>query len=582
MKTNKLFAYACAFAMVSSVGLTSCNNENQKQNNGNGEVVKTEFSIALPNQLSGKRKMPSATVQRDGKSQFQGIADGIILVPFAKTAAIVAGDERLGDNITLDGAVTPAQIGTNSNAKVYTDVDIPLSTGSFLFYGKSAATGTNFQVGSLVPAGLTEDDPADFSFSLEQIVADDAVAALTASTNPGGKLLQYLTNVAIASDGLGTPKRWYEYTTGDDPALKAMFDTYVTMHGLSSFEVARVLTDLYQSLKPLSSPLATAIKAAINDPTYATISASDSVKLIAALEDFPESYNLPVGSIDIAWNSTSHIFEVGTYSNMALPNRYVYPAQLWYYANSAIKTSNTSKQTAYDNVNDWAAILALHTDAAAVNTKTRAVAITNPIQYAVARFDVQVKLAASSLADNSDIVEGVATAVDCGTGLPVTAILVGGQQEVNFDFTANTSATEYTIYDNVMASTVEATPADMIASTSYSALNHTLVLENGTADVKIAVEMLNNTGVDFYGAGGQLIPKKGKFYVVGTLTAAAATETGGHVFKQDFTTTAKLNLKDLRAAYNTIPDLRTPKLELGFSVDLTWQSGHEYTIDFDD
>jgi len=582
MKTNKLFAYACAFAMVSSVGLTSCKKDDPTQGRQNQEVVKTEFSIALPNQLSGKRHMPSATVQRDGKTQFQGIADGIILVPFAKTTTIAGGDARLGDNIVLEGAVTPAQIGTNSNAKVYTDVDIPLSTGSFLFYGKSAATGTAFQVGSLVPAGLTEDDPADFSFSLEQIVADDAVAALTASTNPGGKLLQYLTNVATASDGLGTPKRWYEYTTGDDPALKAMFDTYVTMHGLSSFEVARVLTDLYQSLKPLSSPLATAIKAAINDPTYATINASEEVELIAALENFPQSANLPVGSIDIAWNSTSHIFEVGAYSNMALPNRYVYPAQLWYFANSAIKTSNTSKQTAYDNVNDWAAILALHTDAAAVNTKTRAVAITNPIQYAVARFDVQVKTAASSLADNSDLVEGVATAVDCSAGLPVTAILVGGQQEVNFDFTANTSATEYTIYDNVMASTAEATPATMLATTSYSAPNHTLVLENGTADVKIAVEMENTTGADFYGAGGQLIPKNGKFYVVGTLTAAAATETEGHVFKQDYTTTAKLNLKDLRAAYNTIPDLRTPKLELGFSVDLTWQSGHEYTIDFDD
>ena len=582
MKTTKLFAYACAIALVSTVGFTSCKKDDPAQSRQNKEAVKTEFSIALPNQLSGKRHMPSATVQRDGKTQFQGIADGIILVPFAKTAAIEAGDARLGDNIVLDGAVLPAENGTNSNAKVYTDVDIPLSTGSFLFYGKSAATGTAFEVGSLVPAGLTEDDPADFSFSLEQIVADDAVAALTASTNPGGKLLQYLTNVAIASDGLGTPKRWYEYTAVDDPALKAMFDTYITMHGLSSFEVARVLTDLYQSVKSLTSPLAEAIKAAIDDPTYATINASDEVELISTLEDFPQNDNLPVGSIDIAWNSTSHIFEVGAYSNMALPNRYVYPAQLWYFANSAIKTSNTSKQTAYDNVNDWAAILALHTDATAVNTNTRAVAITNPIQYAVARFDVQVKTAAAALADNSDVVEGVATAVDCSAGLPVTAILVGGQQAVNFDFTANTSATEYTIYDNVMASTVEATPAAMLATTSYSALNHTLVLENGTADVKIAVEMENNTGADFYGAGGQLIPKDGKFYVVGTLTAASATETGGHVFKQDYTTTAKLNLKDLRAAYNTIPDLRTPKLELGFSVDLTWQSGHEYTIDFDD
>ncbi len=580
MKTTKLFAYMCIFALVSA-GMSSCNKEDQ-QGRQNKEAVKTEFSIALPNQLSGKRHMPSATVQRDGLSQFNGIADGIILIPFAKTAAIVAGDERLGDNIILDGAVLPAELGTNSNAKVYTDVDIPLSTGSFLFYGKSAATGTAFEVGSLTPANLTNDDPDDISFALEQIVADDAVDALTASTNPGGKLLQYLTNVAIASDGQGTPKRWYEYTAGDDAAMKAMFDTYATMHGLSSFEVARVMTDLYKSLKPLDTPLATAIKDSISSATYATVDGSGNVTLVAALEDFPESYNLPVGSIDIVWDGTNHIFKVGPYSNMALPNRYVYPAQLWYFANSAIKTSNTSKQTAYDNVNDWDDILALHTDASAVNTKTRAVAITDPIQYAVARLDVQVKIAATSLADNSESVEGVATAVDCGTGLPVTAILVGGQQEAKFDFTANTSATEYTIYDNVMASSAEATPADMIAGTSYSALNHTLVLENGTADVKIAVEMENNTGVDFYGAAGQLIPKGGKFYVVGTLAAASATETGGHVFKQDYTTTARLNLKDLKAAYNTIPDLRTPQLELGFSVDLTWESGHTYTIDFDD
>ena len=66
----------------------------------------------------------------------------------------------------------------------------------------------------------------------------------------------------------------------------------------------------------------------------------------------------------------------------------------------------------------------------------------------------------------------------------------------------------------------------------------------------------------------------------GKKTASEATETGGHVFKQDFTTTAKLTLKDLKTAYNTIPDLRTPQLELGFSVDLTWQNGHLYKVDF--
>ena len=172
--------------------------------------------------------------------------------------------------------------------------------------------------------------------------------------------------------------------------------------------------------------------------------------------------------------------------------------------------------------------------------------------------------------------------MNCSAGFPVSAILVGGQQQVKFDFTTN-GGTEYTIYDKVMASEAAATPATMLAPVQpdYSAVNHTLVLENGTSDVMIAVELTNTTGVDFYGAGNQLIPKDGKFYVIAKLGAAAATGTGGHVFKQDFKTTANLTLQNLKNAYNTIPDLRTPQLELGFSVDLTWQAGTEYNINFE-
>jgi hypothetical protein len=268
---------------------------------------------------------------------------------------------------------------------------------------------------------------------------------------------------------------------------------------------------------------------------------------------------------------------------MATPDKYVYPAQLWYYVNSQIKTSNSSKQTMYDNINDWAAILGAHGDAISVNSLTRAVAIKDPVQYAVARLDVQARVKEASLEDNSESVEGIRKDVDCSAGFPISAVLVGGQQQVNFDFTANTSATEYAIYDNVMTSTRETSPATMLApasATVYSAMNHTLVLENGTGDVMIALELTNTTGVDFYGVGGQLIPKNGKFYVVAKLEAADADETNKHVFKQDYVTTAKLALKDLKSAYSTIPDLRTPKLELGFSVDLTWQTGHTYTVDF--
>ena len=578
---KKLTILACA-ALLTSVVLTGCkNDQNEPQRK---ETVKAEFAISLPNQLkSGQRRMPSANVQRDGASQFQGIT-GITLVPFAKQGAILSTDVRLGDNISLTGDVEATDIAKPSKAKVYSDVNIPLSTASFLFYAKSGATGSKFNTGSLVPTNLDNThQPADFAFDLEQIVPSPTFMG---ASGEGGKLMQYLTNVAIASDGdATTPKRWYEYTAGDNAALAAMFETFTSMNGLSSFEVERVLTDLNKSLKPLysSNALAKAIIDSIASATYATVNASDEVELISALDNFPASYDLPEGAINMKWDGSLHKFVTGDYSNMATPDKFVYPAQLWYYVNSQIKTSNTSKQSMYDNTNNWAAVLAAHTDATSVNSRTRAVAIQDAVQYAVARLDVQVRLKEASLADNSDEVEGVATAVDCSAGFPVTAILVGGQQQVNFDFTANTSAAEYTIYDKVMTSSVEASPVDMVAeysTSTYSEVNHTLVLENGTGDVMVAIEMENNTGDDFYGAGGQLVPAGGKFYVVAKLEASAATETSSHVFKQDFVTTAKLTLKDLRSAYNTIPDLRTPELELGFSVDLTWQNGHVYEIEF--
>jgi len=576
---------ACVAMLTSAIAFTGCKSNDDVEPGMAGEVVKTQFSIALPNQLAtgGPNRMPKTTVQEEGMADFQGMT-GITLMPFAKQAAIISGDTRVGSNIAL-GDLAKSEVDTKtSQAKVYEDVNIPLSTGSFLFYAKSAKAGTKFETGALTPSPVGLDaNPAGLTFNLEPIQSSGA-ATLFAADAAGKALLTYLTSIAQASDGQPSPKMWYEYTAGMDPAMNAMFTTFTSMKGLSSFEVERVLTDLYKSLKPLNSPIATAVKTAINNPTYATINGStDAVELVDAYDHFPAEFNLPDGSVNIKWvDGDSHAFANGDYAGMAALNRYVYPAQLWYYANSTIKTSNTSKKTMYENTSiDWAAILAAHTDAASVNTLTRAVAIVNPIQYAVARLDVAVKLKASELADNSESAEGIATNVDCSAGFPVTAILVGGQQGVKFDFTTN-GGDEYTVYDNVMTPSTLATPATMLASTTLSAYNSTLLLENGTSDVQIAVEMVNTTGVDFYGQGNQLIPNGGKFYVLAQLTAAAAiTETAGHVFKQDYKTIANLTLKSLKNAYNTIPDLRTPQLELGFSVDLTWQSGHTYNVDIE-
>ena len=57
---------------------------------------------------------------------------------------------------------------------------------------------------------------------------------------------------------------------------------------------------------------------------------------------------------------------------------------------------------------------------------------------------------------------------------------------------------------------------------------------------------------------------------------------------QDYVTTANFTIvkndgtshaNGLGAAYNVIPDLRTPALSIGLSVDLTWQSGLTFNVD---
>ena len=529
--------------------------------------------------------MPGTTVQKNGRSQFQGMTS-IFLVPFVKQSDIVSGDSRLGNNIHLGDIADASALGTVSNAKVYTNVSIPLTTASFLFYAKSAAAGTKFEVGSLVAADTANNkQPADYHFDLEPIIANLATAEADAKAVA---LLAYVNSLANASDGTHA---WKEYDVADpatyDPAMAAMFVEYKKLHTLSSNGVQRLMHDFYNSLVPLTTTLATALKTAI--AAKATITGPDAsgdyaVTLEDALVGYPTNLLLPEEAVHIKWDATAFRFCTEaeyTADNHALPHMFTYPSALWYYANSQIKTSNSSKKDMYNNTNAWGDILAAHTDSRAVNTNTRAVAIADTIQYAVARLDVQVKLAAGVLEDNTPVVAKNIT----NASYPITGIFVGSQKNVGFDFTP-VGATNYTIYDNVMTPTAESTPLPMEATTSYSNMNSTLVLETAAGpatdkDVRICVEFTNTSGEDFIGVDGCLIPAGSKFYIVANLASADATQTGNKVFKQDYTTTVQLNLKSLKNAYNTIPDLRTPKLELGFSVNMSWLSGHTYTMDID-
>ena len=210
------------------------------------------------------------------------------------------------------------------------------------------------------------------------------------------------------------------------------------------------------------------------------------------------------------------------------------------------------------------------------------------INYGVANLATTVKCGAASLPDNKDLpvtdpseFPGTVT-VPPEAGFPVTGLLIGGQPtKVGFNFQPSDDAFDYTIYDNNLTNIVA-------KNGTASKTNYTIVLPNdkgrGVAvqnPVNVAIELTNNSGVAFRGQDG-IIPAGGKFYLVGQLEPKADALTGVKnpaVFMSDYMTTLKLTIKSLKNAYNTIPDLRSTKLQLGLSVDLNWQAGLQFDVE---
>ena len=243
---------------------------------------------------------------------------------------------------------------------------------------------------------------------------------------------------------------------------------------------------------------------------------------------------------------------------------------------------------------DWDDILDTYTTGTEVSYSTRSVAIEKPIQYGVGRLDVTVN---KMNADNYYDRRGDVVAIPTG-GFQLTGVLIGGQKAVDYKFEP-TGTDEYTIYDKTI--NTESSASAVVTTTADAGVNYTMALETAkNQKVYVALEFLN-TGDDFQGFDG--IVKAGcKFYLIAQLDPAATdgSVTNSHdvdqVFKQDYKTTVTFTIGagtadgdgdgtsdtpgGLANAYTTIPDLRTPQLELGFSVNLEWKPGIEFTHTF--
>lgn len=554
MRIFNKYAYMGAIALVGAVGFTACSSEDdltaQQNPTFDGESVKTQFTINVPVK-SPSTRLADDIVQTNGLPDFRGM-NNIHMFAFSKEgAADVTGIDTPTEVYGTMGSILNNELQTQTNAKVYYDIDIPVGTNRFLFYGEATrAEGAedvdNGRLDATYPA-TTSDALSTTKFELVSI-------AENGNTTTEGTLLKALNDVAKVSG-------WSTSTE-----LKNFYLSFIQLKAGSANSIYEALTMLKDGLNSVTPSTEGELK---NNLITAI---NNSLTSIGSLT-YPRDLGLPDGAVQIGWNSGNSEFEYSTSSNNVwggmvtaaqIPD-YVYPAALYYWTNSTIKVSDNTQSDNY--ATNWETCLGLYTDGNAVESTTRSVALVEQINYAVARFDLAAWFNATTVKDNvSNDVD-----VTASDGMKIVGLLVGGQKNVKYDFsTPVDAAEEQSIYDQSITS------VKLSGGKDENIIARTLLLETEAGQVKhFAIELENQTGKSFVGHDGT-VPAGGRFYLVGKLEPStdpiyAAMEN--RVFKQDYVTTAKVTINSLAHAYNCIPDLKNPKLELGLSVDLEWKEG---------
>jgi hypothetical protein len=347
---------------------------------------------------------------------------------------------------------------------------------------------------------------------------------------------------------------------------------------------------------------------------------------------YPEQFNLPQGSTHIKFDGTKKTFYyVEEYNSSAVGSGkftvddYYYPAELCYFGNSPLRVSDTEHvETDYPvSVSSWNSEATTSWPAdwsvGHVQSSTRSVAMKNDINYGSSLLKTTIKYDVTTLKDNNAAIQqrdyGVTEedkTIDVDeTSFKLVGVIVGDQwPKVGWNFLPKTTDPGNTEYRKGYIYDCAITNYGIIPATGTSQPNYTVVFDNYVdltstdtqnkqPKVYIALELQNNTGVDFFGKDN-LIANGSNFYLIGELDPTGkygpvlptyhalppydktqygdATKTVPRVFIQDHMTTAnfKIGVNSLKYAYLTVPDLRSSSVTLGLSVDLEWSAGLEF------
>lgn len=286
---------------------------------------------------------------------------------------------------------------------------------------------------------------------------------------------------------------------------------------------------------------------------------------------YPQNINLPDGAAALRW---AEVEEEGSVVKKFVPqlqtttlddinsvSRFVYPPALYYFVESDIKTSTSPvKFETYRDDASWTTVLNRFTDAP-IGSSTKTVAVKDPLQYAVARLDLQVKSSANVLEYGAGSEKTIAI-----SDLSLKGVIIGGQRTVGYDFKPinNSDMNVKFVYDSQVNS----------GFTTDFTTSHTLVLQSYDGeDVNVILEFEYSGSQEFKCLNGWVYPGT-RFYLVGEVKLENGTGgdqySQGRVFTQDHWTTIKMTVSSLEKAYNVLPSILAKNLEIGVKTTPVW------------
>lgn len=618
MKKNLYFMSALLAA--GTLGLNSCSSEKElapvnPTYDSSTNTVKTQFAVNIPAGVKTTR-MSDLVVQNN--FQFNGMQN--IFLAAMENAPDADGNATYTSVFRLPSIVNQAA-NESGIQKIYEDVTVPVLTKNFIFWGESAYTSSKTtNLAKKAETGVLKNNLNDNSvmtnaavrFQLEKIAPQDI-----SNLPEAGALVGAITDVTNVANNDGKTWRDIDPATtksGEKVILKLM--KAICQPGLrwnaSHVAITNILNDLKTGLSALTDEqLSDGSGTSVNTKGLrnAIVNTIDSkLNDISKIDDtFPENLGLPQGCVVMEYMETNQGkgFSVVNISSSSVTGNtedfldvqsLCFPPTLNYFVNTSLRAKDVKPTTWPSGVTNWIDEAKWDNWSSEVQASTQAIALKDNINYSVGRLDVGVRVAnITSLDDNTKTETTPGVFVATPSKIPsnmfkVTGIAVGGQPvacdwrvlPVTGDGYSNT------VWDNQVSNSNYIT-------TDAQTFCKTLVLDNnckastGQKNVVVAVEIVNGSETDFRGYNG-VIKAGAKFYMIAMLNPGNGTKPAGisaeesekldHVFVQDHITTVTFTMKDLKGAYIGIPDLRSSDLQLGLSVDLKWEPGLTYTVDF--